>query len=209
MRGWRDTRECLDTSCKVVGGSILRLVCIAVMKVVSRTTVEGLPEGWIIEIRTGKRKGANRKDPVVQLKMEPRLSNTDVILAKSWLSKNGTAADSNTYADIKPGSIIPHQLEIETVVDMPVFGTLVFRSTPSMYRGHVMRWLRKGCVGVQFGIVPAIFSVLLLIRWSSRNRENTTPTGGWIKVDAHHGVVSVFLAEHLETLDKRLELLHF
>ncbi|GJX57577.1 hypothetical protein Tco_0287474 [Tanacetum coccineum] len=27
--------------------------------------------------------------------------------------------------DIKPGSIIPHQLEVETVVDMPVFGTVL------------------------------------------------------------------------------------
>nr|GEV54765.1 methyl-CpG-binding domain-containing protein 13 [Tanacetum cinerariifolium] len=31
--------------------------------VVSRTTVEGLPKGWIKEVRTGKRRGANRKDP--------------------------------------------------------------------------------------------------------------------------------------------------
>nr|GEX76613.1 DNA-binding domain-containing protein [Tanacetum cinerariifolium] len=32
-------------------------------RVVSRTTVEGLPEGWIKEVRTRKRGGANRKDP--------------------------------------------------------------------------------------------------------------------------------------------------
>ncbi|GJV93244.1 myosin heavy chain-related protein [Tanacetum coccineum] len=72
------------------------------------------------------------------------------------------------------------------------------RSKCEVYRES----LKRSGYFERFGIVPAIFSVLLLIRWSSRNRENTTSTGGWIKVGAHHGVVSVSLAEHLETLDK-------
>ncbi|GJW25223.1 hypothetical protein Tco_0039034 [Tanacetum coccineum] len=58
--------------------------------VVSRTTVEGLPEGWIKEFRTRKRKGANSKDPAFCLDPSSdyalELNTTSVLILRSVLN---------------------------------------------------------------------------------------------------------------------------